>query len=46
MPTSSSKSSSSPIMAVLLYREVLTFVDQFMALHFTTIGAPLAAMRI
>jgi hypothetical protein len=28
------------------YREVLTFVDRFTALPFTTIGAPLAARRI
>jgi hypothetical protein len=29
-----------------MYKEVLTFVDQFMALHFMVMGAPLAARWI
>jgi hypothetical protein len=29
-----------------LYREVLTFVDQFTALHFTGTSAPLAVRRM
>jgi hypothetical protein len=39
-------SSLSILSRLLLYREFRTSVDRFMALRFTTTGAPLAARRI